>query len=978
VTACVILLTASVSSLPALDPRLSTTQYLHAGWTQEEGIALPAINALAQTTDGYLWLGTTAGLVRFDGMRFVRWEPPPGEKLPDPGIVYLLASGDGGLWISTQHTVSRLDRGRLMRYPEVDRWLAGWAHAISKDRAGSLWLVRLANPPEVGVLLANGAFHVYSVKDGLPEQRIWTVFEDKRSNLWIAADHDLCQWSPGHPAECTAFPRAAILALAGDGGADWLIEDPSSKGVLQFSESKLKSISMGLKSAHLSPKCLMGNPDGGVWIGTTGQGLIRVAGGKVERFTHLDGLSSDYVRALVEDREHDLWVATARGLDRLRDPQVLHVSTLDGLSSDLVTAVEGAPDGGMWVGTAAGLNRVKGSVVTKYLAGSGSPKLTFRSLLEDGARGLWAGTTAGFGYFSNGRFAEVRTREGSPLVGVFAIARSPEGAVWLADAQQGLFTVRDRAAQRASVPGVQMNDVYQLQFDRTGVLWIGYFHGGVTAVNGDSVRKFTTQDGLAGGAIQAIVQDRSGAIWVGAKEGLSRFRNGVWTTWGVRHGVPEGGICGIIEDDHDTLWMMTPQGLSRLSLANRNQSPDGLPKNLEFTPYGQSDGERLAANPVMANPRNARSSDGRLWFCTENGVAIVDPARIRSNSLPPPVVIEELVVDGNPLDISAGSEIPFRGRQVHIKYTGLSLMVPERVRFKYRLDGLDRKWTETGSVRSVDYVNLWPGPYRFHVEACNNDGVWNLAGTSLAFRIEPYFYQTKWFAALCTLTLALIVRGIHLTRVRMLVTRYEAIASERARLTRELHDSLLQGFVAVVYQLEAAARQIVSAPESGKQRLERAIDQADRALGEARRTMLAMRLPALENSTLPEALSRIADGLTQGTDIAFHLDVRGRVRQLPYDAQANVFLIGREAITNSVNHARPSRILAALTYSSKHVRLTVEDDGEGFDLEEGMAKHGHWGMAGMRERAHQMGAAFSVGSSPGHGTKVEVVVPSKA
>jgi signal transduction histidine kinase len=315
---------------------------------------------------------------------------------------------------------------------------------------------------------------------------------------------------------------------------------------------------------------------------------------------------------------------------------------------------------------------------------------------------------------------------------------------------------------------------------------------------------------------------------------------------------------------------------------------------------------------------------------------------------------------------------------VHIKYTGLSLMVPERVRFKYRLDGLDPAWTDAGGVRSVDYVNLSPGPYRFHVQACNNDGVWNLAGTSLAFRIEPYFYQTRWFAGLCVLTLVLIAWGVHLMRVRMLVTRFEAIASERARLTRELHDSLLQGFVAVVYQLEAAARQMVSAPESGKQRLQRAIEQADQALGEARRTMLAMRLPALESKTLPEALSHVADGLMDGTDIDFHLDVKGRVRQLPYDAQANVFLICREAITNSVNHARPTRILAGLIYSSNQVRLTVEDDGEGFDLEEGMAKHGHWGMAGMRERARQMGATFSVRTSPGQGTKVELVVPSKA
>ncbi|SPF44620.1 putative Integral membrane sensor signal transduction histidine kinase [Candidatus Sulfopaludibacter sp. SbA4] len=971
-----LLLIAAVSSLQALDPRLSTTQYLHVSWTQEEGNALPAINTLAQTTDGYLWLGTNRGLWRFDGMRFVQWEPPAGEKLPDPGVLSLLASGDGGLWIRTLHNISRLERGHLAPYPEVDRWLEGWNPAISEDRAGRLWLARLGNPPEVGALLPNGALRVYSVKDGLPERSILKIFEDQKSNLWISTGRDLCKWSPGHPAECTAFPWAGIFAIPGDGFADLSIGDPSGNGALPLSESKLKSISKRLANVSLATLCLTSDRDGGVWIGTLGQGLMRMSGIEVERFQRSNGLSSDYVLAILEDREHDLWVATSRGLDRFRDPQVVHVSRPDGLSGDLVTAIQAGPDGSMWVGTAAGLNRVAGSAVTSYAAGTGFPSLVFRSLLADGAQGLWVGTTAGFGYFANGRFSEVRTSKGAHLFGVFAMAKDPNGMVWLADAQQGLFTVRGGVAQRASIPGVQMNDVYQLQVDRAGVVWLGYFHGGVATVNGGAVRNFTAKDGLAGGAIQAIAQDRSGAIWIGAAEGLSRFRNGVWTTWGTGLGVPEGGIRGIVEDDRDTLWFMTMKGLSHVDLATLNQSPDGSPQNLEFQPYGQSDGERLGPSPMGANPRTARSSDGRLWFCTENGVAIVDPARIRRNSPPPPVVIEEMVVDGTPLDITAGSEIPFRGRQVHIRYTGLSLMVPERVRFKYRLEGFDRGWRDAGSERSVDYV-LPPRHYRFRVLACNHDGVWNETGASLAFYVEPYFYETRWFAALCVMTLGLIGWGVHRTRVRMVVTRYEAIAYERARLTRELHDSLLQGFVAVVYQLEAAAKQIVSAPDLGKQRLERTIEQADRALGEARRTMLAMRLPALENSTLPEALARIAGELTEGTDIGFHLDVKGRVRQLPYEEQANVFLIGREAITNSVNHARPTRILAALTYSSRQVRITIEDDGEGFNLEEGMSKDGHWGMAGMRERANQMGATFSVRSSPGEGTKVEVVVPSK-
>lgn len=970
VAACLLI---SVSSLSALDPRLSTPQYLHVSWTQEQGNALPEITALAQTADGYLWLGTHTGLVRFDGMRFVPLDTPSGEK---PDVLSLLPSADGGLWIRTLNAITRLYRGRLVRYPEADRWLAGLNHSISLDHAGNLWLVRFGNPSEVGELLPGGELRIYRAKDGLPEPNIATIFEDRGSHLWITTDHYLCRWSPGHPAACTRFPRVDILNIPGQTAANLLTAEPSGANGFPFSDSQLELIDAGLSHAHMQLRCLTSDRDGGVWIGTLGQGLIRAAGGKLERFTRSNGLSSDDVRAVLEDREHDLWVATARGLDRLRDPQVLHLSTADGLSNNLVLSVEAAADGGMWVGTAAGLNRTADGAVARSVAGSGFPNGMVLSLSEDASGGLWAGTTGGFGYYSHGHFEEVRTEGGVPLLDVFALARDPHGPLWLADRQQGLFTVRDSAAQRPSIPGLQMDGVYQLHFSRAGVLWIGYFHGGVAAVHGGSVHRFTARDGLAEGAVQAIAEDRSGAIWVGASQGLSRFLNGVWTTWGTRQGVPEGGICGIVEDQHGWLWFITQQGLSWLSRDRLSQSPRA-PGNLEFTPYGQSDGERLAGKPQMANPRCARSRDGRLWFGTDNGVAIVDPARIRTNLLPPPVAIEEMVVDGNPLDIAIGSELPFRGRHVHIRYTGLSLMVPERVRFRYMLEGYDRVWTDARDVRTVDYVNLPPRHYRFRVQACNNDGVWNLAGASLAFHIQPYFYQTTWFAALCSSVLALMVWAAYRTRVRELVMRYEAIASERARLTRELHDSLLQGFVAVVYQLEAAARQIVTAPEAGKQRLERAIEQADQALGEARRTMLAMRLPALESRTLPEALSRIAGSLVEGSEIRFHLDVKGRVRQLPYDVQANVFVIGREAIANAVNHARPTRILAGLAYSAKQVRLTVEDDGAGFDVGQGMAKEGHWGMTGMRERANQMGAAFSVSSSPGRGTKVELVVPSK-
>ena len=461
---------------------------------------------------------------------------------------------------------------------------------------------------------------------------------------------------------------------------------------------------------------------------------------------------------------------------------------------------------------------------------------------------------------------------------------------------------------------------------------------------------------------------------VGTGSGLSRFCGGNWTTWSARQGLPEGGVRGILEDGRGGLWLVTGAAVLRLPAAAMNCS--GPPQSLAFTTYGLAEGLRLA-RAGRQGPRIAKSRDGRLWVSTEDGVAVIDPGRIRANPAPPPVVIEQLLADGRPIDTGSASKIRFRGRQVQITYTGLSLTAPERVRFRYRLDGLERDWTDAGTRRYVAYVNLPPAAYTFRVLACNSEGVWNTTGASLAFQIAPYFYQSKWFAALCAGTAALLIWGGYRVRMRRLVIRLRLIAGERARMTRELHDSLLQGFSGVVYQMEAASRLYASNPEAGKQRLDRAIDQADRSLSEARRAIMSMPLQELEHATLPEALSNFGSRATEGFPSAFHLTLQGHVRQLPYEVQANLYMIGREAIYNAVNHADARRIAVELVYSARGARLSVEDDGIGFDLEAAMAKTDHRGVIGMQERAKHIGAVLTIHSAPGRGTRIEMTAPLK-
>lgn len=972
------LLLTCLKPVSAIDPTISTFQYLHTSWTQEEGTSLPAVQALAQTSDGYLWLGTGQGLIRFDGLRFAPWEAKPGEELPGGGIRSLWASSQGGLWISTAQGVARIDHDRVFRYRALDRWMGDFALAMVEDHAGNLWIAGNATGGTLGMLRRDGSLRVYDPSDGLPDRKVLTLFEDSRSNLWLGTHDGLCRWSPGALADCSFVPNLTVQFIAEGADGDLIIGDGGAKRVLRLSGGKLRPILDRLGGASLEPRLLTRDRAGNVWVGTAGQGLLRLRGAGYERLTRHEGLSSDSINALLEDREGNLWVGTAKGIDRFREPKILHVSTLDGLSSDTVTAVHTRRSGGVWIGTGGGgLDLVDGDQISHYLTDSGLPSGTVESLHEDARGRLWVGTTGGLVHRSENRFVEVRDPDGQHLTRVFAIAEDRTGTLILADGTKGLFSLREGVVNSLSVPGSEKKNVYQLLAARSGVLWVGYYQGGITAVAGDSARFYDTAQGLAQGAVQAIYEDRGGTIWVGTGKGLSRFRSGRWTTWTAKQGLPEGGVHGIVEDDRNGLWLMAGSGILSLPLAVLNASPDGSPGNLEFTLYGLAEGLRLANSGNMANPRIAKSNDGRLWVCTEDGVAVIDPGRIRGNPVPPPVVIEQLLVDGRPVDTSPVSGIVFRGRQVQIVYTGLSLTVPESVRFRRKLEGLDPNWTEAGTRRYVDYVNLPPGKYAFRVLACNNEGVWNTTGARLAFQIAPQFYQHKWFVPLCVGVAALLVWGTYLLRVRRLVSRFQLVAKERARMTRELHDSLLQGFAGVIYQLEAASRLFESNPEVSKRRLDHAIDQADESLREARRAIMSMRLPELEDATLPEALNAAGARAIEGSSIAFHLAVKGHVRMLPYEVQANMYLVGREAIANSVNHASAKRIAVQLVYSAKTAQLVVQDDGIGFDLEAAMAKKDHRGVIGMHERAKHIGATLTVDTASGKGTRIEFSAPLK-
>jgi ligand-binding sensor domain-containing protein/signal transduction histidine kinase len=955
----------------ALDYDPPLRHYLHTAWTQYEGNALPAIRAIAQTTDGYLWLATDSGLLRFDGVRFVPLDSPESDRLPSRAIRRLLPSKSGGLWVGTDAGICRIDRGRVVRYPDADVRLKGLTLAISEDSSGVLWtLVMVQSQPVLAAIERNSAVRIFGAADGLPANRLTAMYRDRSSRLWLGTSAGLCQWSPGSPAACSGGPRELIVQIG---------EDPSGT-LLAFGGGRILRDRNGVletlpvpPGAAFQPAELHPDDRGNLWIPTVDQGLLRWREGRFERFTHADGLSGDLTAAVLEDREGNLWVATASGIDRFRPPRFQRLTTGEGLSGNTILSVAATRDGAAWAGTMqAGLNRISAGSIQHYGRQSGLPGSSIQSLYSDPSGLLWIGVPNGLSYLSGSKFEPVRGPGAVDLKGVFTIAGDSRQTVWLADAGARLYAVRNGVASAAEIPGSE-NILYRLQTTRDGALWAGFLRGGVTRLQDGKSVEYGPADGLAGGAVQALYEDDRGALWVGTTQGLSRYRDGRWTTWTARHGVPEN-IYEIIDDGLSGFWLMTGKGLFRLNRADLDAPPQAG-RQFAALRLDRNEGLKISSKPGMCGRYMARSPDGRLWISTEDGLAVVDPARLRGNPVPPPVIVEQILIDDDPADLQAPGGVVFRGREVQIAYTALSFGSPEGIRFRYRLENLDREWTEAGTRRNVAYVNLSPARYRFHVIACNSDGVWNEAGAAIDFRIAPYFYQTVWFYGSCLLVAGFVAWGSHRLHIRRIVLRLQWIAQERSRVTRELHDSLLQGFSGVVYQLEASSRLFDTDPVKSRLRLDKAIEQADRALHEARRTLMDLRIPDLEVKTLPEAIQAAGAKLTADSPVDFHLTVRGALHQLGYDVQAALYLIAREAANNAVNHAQPRRIQVTLTYAEKEVVLAVQDDGAGFDPQSAPRKKDHWGLAGMEERARLLRGTFQLETAPHRGTRITVRLP---
>lgn len=992
VLACILL--ACCPSAFALNPSLDVSQYAHTSWKIRDGFTRGQISSIAQTPDGYLWLGTEFGLLRFDGVRNVPFQPPPDQQLPSNQIFSLLAARDGTLWIGTSKGLASWKDGKLTQYTE----LAGqYIFALFEDREGTVWVGAMAVPTGKLCSIQKGGVRCYG-EDGSLGRGVFGLSEDSKGNLWAGVKDGLWRWKPDPP---NFYPLPgesdSILGFAQSDDGALLITTRS--GIKRFVDGKTEDYPLPGLVGQFKPYRLLRDRDGGLWIGTSDRGLVHVHQGRADIFAPSDGLSGESVPMLFEDREGNIWVATGSGLDRFRDFAVATFNVSQGLSSTNVWSVLADRDGSVWFGTKKGLDRWNNGRITNFGAGGDKPDgnrngLVPNSLFQDRRGRIWVSTLRGLGYVED---EQVTFISGVPGGVVRPISEDAAGNLWVAYQDAGLFQL----LQGSVVQRIPWTSLGRTDFATTliadplqGGLWLGFFQGGIAYfADGQVRRSYTVAEGLGGGMVNDLRLDHDGTLWVATDGGLSRLKNGHIATLTSKNGLPCDSVHWVTEDDAHSFWLYMACGLVRIARPERDAWAAAVDKDkngtgtIHATVFDSSDGVKSHAGAGGFRPLVAKSPDGKLWFLPWDGVSVVDPNHLPFNKLPPPVHIEQITADRKTYDATfdvtgdanGRLRLPPLVRDVEIDYTALSLVAPEKVLFRYKLEGYDRDWQDAGTRRQAFYTNLPPRDYRFRVMACNNSGVWNETGAYLDFVIAPAYYQTAWFRVLLVATVLLVLGLLYQLRLRQVARqvhgRMEERLAERERIARDLHDTLLQSVQGLTLKFHAVATQMRD-DDPAYAALEKTLDQADQVLAEGRDRIRNLRGTTAASGDLPAAFQRVVEESPQGGDVTFKAVVEGSVRELHPIIREESYCIGREALVNALTHSEGRHVEVEITYDPRLFRLRVRDDGRGIDpaiIEEG--RPDHWGLRGMRERAQRIGAQLNFWSRSETGTEVELMVP---
>ena len=952
------------------------SQYQHEEWGSERGFPGGSINVIAQTPDGYLWIGTQKGLVRFDGSNFRLFSQIGTNSSSIAAVLGLLADGQGNLWV-------RLSGSTLLRY-------------------------------------RNGKFEDFSNSFEIPEIAITRMSAAKDGNAVFATvlngivTHENGSFKTvARPPELPDF-IVTSMALAPD-GAHWL--GTRDLGLYELRDGKISVRPDILLERKINALLSAGVSQ--LWIGTD-RGLFLWNDNKFASIGQNSFLRERQILSLSKDGDNNIWVGTDRGIYRLDVESNFTPKTENTLGNGPVPAILADREGNIWMATSNGLERLRNTIFTTYGAAEGLPDEANGPVHVDYDGRTWFAPMRGGLYWLKGTKSGAIREAGLNKDVVYSIAGG-NGNLWIARQRGGLTHLRNVAGRWQSVTytaadGLAQNRVYTVRVTRSGAVWAGTLSAGLTRISGGKFDRFTTANGLISNTISSILESRDETMWFATPRGLSAFSNNHWVSYSSRDGLPSDDVNCLLEDSEGTLWVGTQSGLAAMrsgQILVPAQGPDFLREpifgiqedtngflwmstsdhiaminrkkllgpdfsDVDVREFGLADGLRNT-DGVKRDEAAASDQAGKIWFSLNRGLSVVDTTRLRSQSAPSILHLEALSVDGNSASLNGPVRVSPNPQKITFDYAGISLSVPDRVRFKYKLDGFDRAWSDPLGVREASYTNLNPGSYLFHVIASNSDGLWNGSELTIPFTIERAFWQTAWFRTASVLSALLLVWLAHRYRLyrltQQLNLRMEERLAERTRIAQDLHDTLLQGLLSASMQLSVADDKLPD-DSPAKPLVSRVLELMNSVSKEGRNVVQGLRSTKPHGDDLELAFLRMRHELPVSEHINFRIVVEGKPRGLHPIIRDEVYRIGREALVNAFRHSAASLIEVTVGYDPSRLRLLFSDNGKGIDPELLHAgRDGHWGLSGMRERAERMGARLKVSSRAAAGTEVELLIP---
>jgi ligand-binding sensor domain-containing protein/signal transduction histidine kinase len=964
-----------INTASALDPNRATSQYVRDRWNSENGFTAGTVRAIAQTADGYLWLGTDKGLVRFDGLRFLTVRGSSPGTPPVTAVLGLTTDGDGDLWIHMP--VMDLIRYHNQGFQNVrlDAGLPGIT-AMTRANDGRVLLSLLRNTP---VRYNDGKFEPLAPGNLLPHSLVVSLAETPDGRVWLGTRDD---------------------------------------GLFYLEKGRIVAVTEGLPDRKINS--LLPTRDGRLLIGTD-DGVALWNGSRISESELPASLRHVQVLTMLEDHERNIWIGTAHGVERWNAQGVSSLEgTKNGANAEITSLFEDR-EGNLWIGSAQGLERVRDSTFVTYSQSDGLPAESNGPIFVDAEERVWvAPSDGGLFWMKNGKVERV-TNAGLAGDVIYSMAGG-KGDLWIGRQRGGVTHLSPRGDGLAAetftqAQGLAQNSVDAVHVSKDGTVWAGTLSGGVSMLRGGKFTTYTQADGLGSNSVAAIEESTDGTTWFATSGGLNALSNGHWRSYTERDGLPSEDVITLLEDSSGTLWIGTAGGLaflksnqihdageareslhepifglaedrngslwiatsSHVLRVNREKLLQGTVSDQDIHEFGLGDGLQ-GLRGVRRDRSVVKDEQGHIWFSMNRGLSVVDPARARDDSAPALAHIESLWDDGNPVKPQGAMHIPSSNQRIIIDYAGLNLSHPERVRFRYRLEGFDHDWSEPVATRQAIYTNLDPATYLFRVQASANDGVWNSPEATVRFRIEPALWQATWFQLSCVLALAVIVWLFFRLRMHQMTkelnVRFEERLSERMRIAQELHDTLLQGFLSASMQLHVAADHV---PDSSpaKPLLTRVLQLMGQVTEEGRSALRGLRSSVRDTHSLEQTLSVIPQSLAIHDTIAYRVIVDGLPRPLHPVIRDEVYRIAREGLVNAFRHAQASSIEVEVEYAAKHLKMIVRDNGCGIDPQVlNSGREGHWGLPGMRERAERIGAKLRVWSGGAAGTEVELIVPN--